>query len=76
MKTALTSRKKLINFELRQDLEAAFRPNLNINSFSAGQEPLGQGRISIGVLLAVINQISIMSEFETAMQPFVQSRVR
>ena len=34
-----------------------------------------QGRISIGMLSPVINQMSIMSEFETAMQPFVQSCV-
>ncbi len=31
------------------------------------------GRISMGVSGGVINQISTMSEFDTAMQPSVQS---
>jgi hypothetical protein len=37
---------------------------------------MDQGRISMGVLSGVINQISIMSEFDTAMQPLVQSWLR
>ena len=45
--------------------------------FALGCKPttyaVNHGNISIGTLFGVINQISIMSEFETAMQPLVQS---
>ena len=37
------------------------------------QDAQVQGNISTATLFGVINQISIMSEFDTAMQPFVQS---
>ena len=44
-------------------------------STQAGESVITQGRISIGTLSPVISQISIMSEFETAIQPLVQSCV-
>ena len=44
-------------------------------SRSHGSPAFDQGRISIGTLFGVISQMSIMSEFDTAMQPLVQSTV-
>jgi len=66
----LAGRTQLINLELRQHFEATLRPDLGVDQLVIGQI---QGRISIGVLLAVISQMSIMSELDTAMQPLVQS---
>ena len=47
--------------------------DLGINEFRNVGD---QGLISMGVLLSVMSQMSIMSEFDTAMQPLVQSWVR
>ena len=63
----------MVDLQFREDLKAAYRPNLGVYSLGARQEIPNQGLISIGVLLGVMSQMSIMSEFETAMQPFVQS---
>lgn len=76
MQSTLATRTKLIDLELRQYFEAAFRPDLRVYGLCAGHGTLDQGLISIGVSLVVISQMSIISEFDTAMQPFVQSRVR
>ena len=52
----------------------ATQPQPFMNNANAGaRRPVRYGRISIGTLLGVISQMSIMSELETAMQPLVQS---
>lgn len=73
MQTALTRRAQLVDLELGQDFETSLWPDLSVDKLGVGRI---QGRISIGVLLAVISQMSIMSELDTAIQPLVQSWVR
>jgi hypothetical protein len=71
-----------LDLRLGQVLEAAPRPHARVDDFRqvddgfhAGDGPPRQGRISMGVLSFVSSQSSTMSEFDTAMQPSVQSRL-
>src|SRR5512138_3700284 len=72
VKPALPRITQAMGLEARQDLQRAFRRDTHVH----GSRSVTQGLISIGVDSRVINQISIMSELDTAMQPSVQSDVR
>ena len=82
MDATIAVRAQLVDFELRENFQAPLGPDFGVDGNGAIVALVvnggtgAQGRISMGVFSPVMSQMSIMSEFDTAMQPLVQSWVR